>query len=77
MCVVCCSTVVMILCCGVNACKNLSSEYRSCWFFDLHIKPVKVDHVVRCLPLGLFIRGLGCSNLILCIYADPRGEYYC
>jgi hypothetical protein len=68
--------VIVILCCGVSTCWDLSSEYRSCWFLDLPIKRLKAEHV-RGIPLGLFIRGLGCSNLILCIYADPRGECYC
>jgi hypothetical protein len=76
MCVVFCSTMPVILCCGVSACWDLSSEYRSCWFFDLPIKYMKAEHVVRGVPLGLFIRGLGCSNLILCIYAYPYGECY-
>jgi hypothetical protein len=76
--VVCCFTIVVILCCGVTACWDLSSEYRSCWFFDLPIKREKAEQVVRGIPLGLFIHGLGCSNLMLCIYADHRGEcYFC
>jgi hypothetical protein len=63
MCVVCCSTMVVILCCGVSACWELSSRYRSWWSFDLRIKSVKAEHDVRGIPLGLFIRGLGCNNL--------------
>jgi hypothetical protein len=39
-------------------------------------KLVKVENLVRGIPLGLFVLGLGCSNLILCIYADPCGECY-
>jgi hypothetical protein len=39
--------------------------------FDLPIKRVKVEHVVLGIPLGLFLRGLGRLNLILCIYAEP------
>jgi hypothetical protein len=46
-----------------------SSEYRSCWFFGLPDKIVKAEHIVLGIPLGLFTRGLGYSNLILCIYA--------
>jgi hypothetical protein len=42
-------------------------RYRSCWFFDLPIKHVKAEHVCG-IPLGLFILGLGCSNLIVYIY---------
>jgi hypothetical protein len=77
MCVVCCSTVVVILCCGVTACWDLPSEYRLCWFFfGLPMKSLKAEHVWG-IPLGLYICGLGCSSLILCIYADPRGECYC
>jgi hypothetical protein len=46
--------------------------------FDLPIKRVKAEHFVRCIPLRLFIRGLEFSNLILCMYAVPRGEgCYC
>jgi hypothetical protein len=46
--------------------------------FDLPIKCVKAEHVVRCIPLGLLMRGLGCSNFMLCIYAISHGEcYYC
>jgi hypothetical protein len=70
--------MVVILCCGITAYWDVSSEYRSCSFhFDLPIKCVKVEHVVWDIPLGLFIRGLGCSNLMFCICADPRGRYYC
>jgi hypothetical protein len=61
----------------VTACRDLSSQYRSCWVSDLPIKRVKAEHVVMGIPLGLFIRGLGCSNLMLCIYADPSAECYC
>jgi hypothetical protein len=35
---------------------------------------VKAEHVWG-NPLGLFIHGLGCLNLMLCIYADPQGGY--
>jgi hypothetical protein len=46
--------------------------------FDLPIKGEKTEHVVLGTPLGLSIRRLRCSNLILCIYADPRREcYFC
>jgi hypothetical protein len=77
MCTVCPSTAVVILCCGVFTCWDLSSEYRSYSFFDLPIKRVKAEHIVRDIPLGLFVRGLGCSNLILCIYADLCDECCC
>jgi hypothetical protein len=44
-------------------------------FFDLPIKYVKAEHVVRGIPLGLFIRGLGCSNLILYILYRVGGTF--
>jgi hypothetical protein len=42
-------------------------------FFYLPINRVMAEHVVRGIPLGLFIRGLGYSNLILCIVAWRLG----
>jgi hypothetical protein len=49
------------------------------FFLTFLLKRAKAEHVVRGIPLRLFIRGLGCSNLILYIYicVDPRGECYC
>jgi hypothetical protein len=38
---------------------------------------VKAEHIVRGIPLGMFMLGRGSSNLILCIYADPCDECYC
>jgi hypothetical protein len=40
-------------------------------FFDLRIKRVKAEHVALVIPLGLFIRVLGCSNLMLCTRQIP------
>jgi hypothetical protein len=44
------------------ACWDLSSQYRLCQLFNFPIKRVKAEHVVRIIPLGLFIRELGFSN---------------
>jgi hypothetical protein len=55
----------------------LQNVRRVVFLFALPINRVKAEHVVQGIPLWLFIRGLGCSNWILCIYADPRGECYC
>jgi hypothetical protein len=70
-CVDCCSAMAVMFLCGVSACWDLFSKYMSGWFFfNLPIKCVKSEHSARRIPLGLFIRGLGCSNLMLCIYTQ-------